>query len=176
MLILRTICVKDRCAYFALGSILNGYVKVVWLAYFASESSRIHTCYWYVMIFEPARAWSLYHDVQSRDLLTELRAHYIVSGEADEPIWNELLKCELKWLKSYWSRARTKCYVRRPPLGPRGSKYFVREPPLEPSSRYLLELVGMLVPCLHKTWTTASQLTPYPLIAVLTWHLVMNVL
>ena len=57
-----------------------------------------------------------------------------------------------------------------------GSKYFVRKPPLDPSSRYLLELVGMLVPCLYKTWTTASQLTPYPLIAVFTWHLVMNVL
>ena len=79
-------------------------------------------------------------DVQSRDLLPELRAHYIeFSGEVDEPIWNELLKCELKWLKSYWSRARTKCYVRRSPLEPRrvpillygshlwvhdGSKYF----------------------------------------------------
>ena len=29
MLILRIICVKDRCAYFALGSILNDYVKVI---------------------------------------------------------------------------------------------------------------------------------------------------
>ena len=172
LLILRMTCVNDRCAYFALGSIVNDYVKVVWLAYIASESSRIHTWYWYIMIFEPTRAWSLNHWC-AISRFAYWAGPKDVSGVADEPIWNARM-----W---YWNEhigpgreLSATCEDHLWTHG--GSKYFVRKPPLDPSSRYLLELVGMLVPCLHKTWTTASQLTPYPTIAVFTWHLVMNVL
>ena len=101
------------------------------------------------------------------------RAQGCMPGVADEPIWNARM-----W---YWNEhsgpgreLSATCEDHLWTHG--GSKYFVREPPLEPSSRYLMELVGMLVPCLHKTWTTISQLTPYATIAVFTWHLVMNVL
>ena len=170
MLLLRIICMKDRCAYFVLGSLITDYVKVIWLAYIASES--VGSIFDTSLIFEPARAWSLNHDVQTRDLL---------SGAAGTPI--------LFWARLTNQYGMRGSYIFH--IGPGrelsatcedhlwahgGSRYFVRKPPLDSSSRYLIELVGMLGPCLYRTWTTAFRLTPYPSIAVFTWHLVMNVL